>query len=229
MIRIKRTQAPPVLTKSRNQRRYRFTEVRQALFEMQRGKCCYCELAISEDDPDKNVEHFRPQSRFECLKNEWDNLLYACWGCNGKKGAKFPKTENGDPLLLDPSDPSLDPEDHIEFVVSDRQDFGRIPSSKMPRGMAVSRGQSLKGKKSIEVLNLSGEHHTRRRRDTWSKLMPWRRELLREHQEVMCGTGNPEKVDRLKNKLREACSVGESYAGLARTFYRVYEVESVGI
>ena len=65
----------------------------------------------------KEVEHFRPQSKFLDLVNDWNNLLLACRACNNKKRANFPTTTSGDPLLLDPSDPLTDPQDHIEFVL----------------------------------------------------------------------------------------------------------------
>ena len=191
---------------------------------MQHGKCCYCELAISNDGPDKHVEHFRPQSRCEELKYEWDNLLLACAGCNVEKWCKFPVMDDGEPLLLDPSDPTLDPEDHIEFVVSQKQPAGRLPLGKLPLGLAIPRGQSRKGNKSIDVINLSGEHHTRRRRETLFKLSSWRRSLMDELNLMASGDGNAHEIDRLKNKLLEACGDDQAYAGLARTFYRVHQV-----
>jgi hypothetical protein len=47
------------------------------------------------------------------LSFNWSNMLLACAACNRKKGDRFPVTESGDALLLDPS--SDDPWDHLFF------------------------------------------------------------------------------------------------------------------
>ena len=88
---------------------------------MQHNKCCYCESYIAESGSGKQVEHFRPRSQFKELQHDWNNLLLACADCNWAKLDGFPVAGNGEPLLLDPSDPDVDPEDHIEFIVSDEQ------------------------------------------------------------------------------------------------------------
>ena len=58
---------------------------------------------------------------------------------------------------LDPSDPNTDPEEHVAFVVTRRQ--GELG----PKGLAIARGDSERGKEAIEVLGLASEHHVKSR------------------------------------------------------------------
>ena len=101
-----------------------WTDVRDDLYKMHSGKCCFCERKRDKArEPD--VEHYRPKARVTENRNhpgywwlayDWDNLLWSCKACNeDKKGNHFPlRNENsrvdsevGDlsdesPLLLNP-------------------------------------------------------------------------------------------------------------------------------
>ena len=91
MIRIKRQPCPSALEGvSSNANHYNKKEIVKALWDMQHMKCCYCECRIPQDGHLKAVEHFRPKSVYQELKNEWSNLLLACAQCNGKKRDKLP-------------------------------------------------------------------------------------------------------------------------------------------
>src|ERR1700733_6162433 len=73
---------------------YAETEVKEALIELFKGKCAYCEstfLHVYAGD----IEHFRPKAEIEeatpytkpgyyWLAAEWDNLLLSCRNCNQK-------------------------------------------------------------------------------------------------------------------------------------------------
>ena len=104
--------------------RYRHGDVVDALLQMQHAKCCYCEIYIADSGVGKQVEHFRPQSQFRNLRYSWDNLLLACAECNHAKSDQFPEFETGGAVLLDPSDPDTDPEDHIGFIVNPKRAGG---------------------------------------------------------------------------------------------------------
>ena len=224
MIRIKRpAQEPPVLTTSIDRRRYKLLQVRLALHDMQHGKCCYCERPIGVNTSGKDVEHFRPRRCKDHLYR-WENLLLACTDCNGAKWDKFPKSEDGEPLLLDPSDSTLDPEDHIEFIVDEKQSLLELPVE-----LAIPRGLTAKGVESIRVLNLSGGQHTLMRNETLAKLNAWHSRLVSEVNRAACGTGDAQVIRELKNDLKNACGDGQVYAGLARTFRRVHRLERYGI
>ena len=225
LIRINRTvRAPVVLSTSNAQYRYREKEVVVALYEMQHSKCCYCEIYIADSGSGKQVEHFRPRSQYKGLLYDWKNLLLACADCNNAKLDEFPLSVKGEPLLLDPSDPTLDPEDHIEFVVSDKQAIGDLPL-----GLAIPREQSPRGEESIRVIKLSGGHHIKRRNEILSRLRSSYISLLTETKRTACGTGDTLEIDRLKNELQEANGDDKAYAGVARTFHREHRLDRFGI
>jgi len=180
VIRIKRSGCPTALTGSPEKgTHYNKEAVVKALWSMQRKKCCYCESSIPESGHLKAVEHFWPQSTYKRRKNDWKNLLLACAQCNGRKSNKFPveltndsdlpkvvyqKRENGKALILDPSDPDIDPEDHIDFVVGlEAADLG-IP---------MEKNHSPNGRTTIETVGLDASFHVMRRRGFFSEtLMP---------------------------------------------------------
>lgn len=130
MIRICRGNCPLSLQKTGSEfveGDYKKNDVLLALVEMQHGKCCYCERSLLELPPnEREVEHYIPRSYFKDasgriqwhLVNRWENLLYACGGCNGKKLSQNPFNETtGEREIIDPS-VDIDPEDHIEFTIN---------------------------------------------------------------------------------------------------------------
>ena len=62
----------------------------KALLRLYNYKCSYCERYIHTA---KEVEHYRPISKYFWLSYEWTNLLISCHECNkasGGKGFQFP-------------------------------------------------------------------------------------------------------------------------------------------
>ena len=49
------------------------------------GLCAYCEVRDGRE-----VDHFRPKSKFPHMVYSWSNWLLACHGCNHSKGSKWP-------------------------------------------------------------------------------------------------------------------------------------------
>jgi len=94
------------------------------------GKCAYCEWRY-EGGSYFEVEHYRPKSHYYWLAAEWSNLLPACKRCNNGKRTKFPLADprkqarrKGEerrekPLLLNPCNPKLNPQDHLLFDTDD--------------------------------------------------------------------------------------------------------------
>ena len=124
---------------------------------MQYNKCCYCEKR--EEQPKyRDVEHYRPTSLYWWLAWTWENLLFACIDCNREqKRDKFPQEPTGTPLVaeqappagerplvIDPSDPNVEPTREIVFLRE------RIHGKERwtPRGM------SARGRKTVEVCGL---------------------------------------------------------------------------
>lgn len=96
-----------------------FKEIRAVLGQMASGikRCMYC-----EDSKGIAIEHFRPKRDYPLQAFVWLNYLLACTECNSNyKRTQFPLDGLGNPLLLDPSDPSDDPLDHLAFSPSTGQ------------------------------------------------------------------------------------------------------------
>jgi 5-methylcytosine-specific restriction endonuclease McrA len=83
------------------------------LAERFHDKCAYCESTLPHV-AHPHIEHYRPKGnpRFEHQMFEWSNWLLSCGVCNDKKWTNFPE-QDGEPLLLDPSE--HDPSPHIGF------------------------------------------------------------------------------------------------------------------
>ena len=58
--------------------------------------CAYCERACSRPTAagsspnEETIDHFRPRNRFPALTFDWNNLVYACYRCNQRKGGQWP-------------------------------------------------------------------------------------------------------------------------------------------
>ncbi|MFF0072157.1 HNH endonuclease [Streptomyces sp. NPDC005494] len=62
-------------------------------------RCMYC-----GDSQGTDIDHFEPKSLAPVRTFEWLNHLLACAYCNSnQKRSKFPRAEDGSPLLLDPT------------------------------------------------------------------------------------------------------------------------------
>ncbi len=78
-------------------------DVKTELKKIFHDKCCYCETSHIEGE----IDHFRPQSKFPSLINNWYNLQLCCTPCNRHKSDKF------DELLVNPTVEF--PEDMLTF------------------------------------------------------------------------------------------------------------------
>lgn len=221
MIKIDRTDCPKVLIGSPlTGKHYKKKTVVSALWEMQNHKCCYCEHEIPETGHLKTVDHFRPQSIFTSLINNWDNLLLSCSQCNGKKSNKFPVLADNKnerkviyieeetiqtSVLINPSDQTIDPEYHITYIIDDREEeFGLI----------ISKGNSLSGKITIEVIGLSGLFYTK-------KNQKYLREVLLENYKnllIAKDSDNNEQIEIIKERFILYMSSKHELAALSRAF-----------
>lgn len=162
-----------------------YAVVKTELANMQRLKCCYCET-LQEQAKYRDVEHYRPKSPYWWLTWTWENLLFSCEYCNRDcKHDAFPLWDGTArlaaeqdppgaerPLVLDPSDPTVHPMDHIRFVRERHQGLERW----------IPRGLSFVGSKTIETCGLDRPALLDRYRDhvndtVRSKLEPFRAAL----------------------------------------------------
>jgi len=89
-----------------------FNEIDRVLRRMAPGNalCMYCEHNTGSD-----IEHFWPKEKYPARAYTWENYLWACAICNSHfKGSKFPRDQNGAPLLVNPAED--DPREHLEFT-----------------------------------------------------------------------------------------------------------------
>lgn len=120
---------------------YGHVDVKNALNQLQKGICCYCESRYNHTTYG-DIEHFRPKKGYMqdekdtlhkpgyyWLAHKWSNLMYACELCNRTyKKNYFPlkdstKRFNPDvcdisqeePLLINPYE-EVHPESHLTFV-----------------------------------------------------------------------------------------------------------------
>jgi uncharacterized protein (TIGR02646 family) len=157
---------------------YGHQTVKQALINMQHGKCCFCESKI-QHIAFGDVEHYRPKAGYRQNDNDamqkpgyfwlaysWDNLLLSCERCNRQyKKNLFPllhpekraQCHKDDvcmetPLLINPT--TTDPKKHIGFR-------DEIP---------YPIDGSIHGKTTIEALGLNREELNEVRRTKLEEL-----------------------------------------------------------
>lgn len=142
MIRIQRCKKPDELTdekieeltneyKEKGTAVWRKNYIRQALYKMSNGKCCFCEVALGEEGKFMQVEHFHHKDKYQNEVVVWENLLPSCNRCNANKGTHDTYSE---PILNPTVD---DPKEHLYF-----QNYRY-------------KGKDLIGKRTISVLYLN--------------------------------------------------------------------------
>lgn len=157
---------------------YGDASVKEALFEAQYGKCCYCEYKPRPGHWG-DVEHFRPKQAVQqsaggpllrpgyyWLAYEWDNLLFSCPICNREhKRNLFPLSQPGrrarthrddlaeeEPLLINPAEE--DPASYIGFR----------------REIAFAIDENQKGRTTIDVLKLNRPDLTESRLTVYKRM-----------------------------------------------------------
>ena len=193
----RRVQSAKILFSQKNRpRNATFRQVRNSLSTMCSGprRCMYCEDSAADE-----VEHIRPKDLYPEVAFEWDNYLYACGGCNGRKnnhfsvfsanrlidvsrphGAPIEPPTLGDPALINPRI-----EDPLEFMRLDIIDTFHF----IPIGGSRSR-KWRRARYTIDSLGLNDRDFLPvARRDAYSSYRAQLREysLAREH-----GAGRPE-------------------------------------
>jgi len=239
MIKIDRSKCPPILKDSNWQdTNYNKKEVVKELWKMQKEKCCYCEQKIPEYGHLKAVEHFKPKSVFKGRTNDWKNLLLACAQCNGKKSNKFPieltedygetkviyikkdspkkhKSKSKNTLLINPSNPKINPEKHIDFIVDDiNEELEMI-------GLPIAKGKSKQGIETIRVIGLDGDYYTSKRREYYLNTLQGKYHLLLTAKHLR----NDDKLKDYKDYFILYMSSNNEFAGFSRSFARYRKLD----
>lgn len=170
-----------------------FKEVREVLGQMASGikRCMYC-----EDSKGIAIEHFRPKKDYPLQAFEWTNYLFACTECNSNyKRTLFPLDDQGEPLLLDPTNPAEDPLDHLAFSPS----TGKF------------QPVSDKGTESRQVYGLDRPDLTKARFNAWILL----REVLPRYAQHKAA-GRDQEASNLEKAIRE-----QPFSGVFAAFLRI--------
>lgn len=229
MIRIQRTDCPPCLVDAPSAGdAYKKKEVVKALWKMQHRKCCYSEMLIPNEGHGKAVEHFHTKSIFSWRRNEWRNLLLVCPQCNGRKRDRFPvmltdsenetkivylqRPSNAPPAIIDPSDPSEDPEQHLTYVLDDRDPL---------YGQIIPRNNSTRGRVTIKDTGIDDDVFLRERFDRLNDTLDVQyRNLLRARK-----NGDPDAQNACLATFSDYLKSTEKFAGLARAYARYKKLD----
>lgn len=185
------------------QSKYNDKEIKATLVAMFQGKCAYCESHIAVVTYGE-IEHFRPKSKYPELTFAWNNLLLACDRCNdaGHKGNRFPLDGEGNPLLLDPTDPDTEPQAHLDFVWDHKAGLASI-YGKDDRGRTVEEIFDLNGKRDRQALM---QHRSLTVKKLWL-LLKFAQTTTQAHSQ-----------EEAWNLLREACQSRAEYSAFARRY-----------
>lgn len=157
MIKIKRGKCPAILRRPNLLASYyNHQNVTNALRIMQFGKCAYCETMIKDNS---QIDHYNPKEEYIInvtragkkeydwnQANQWNNLLCACSKCNGAKKKEKP-FENNNRVIINPRYLRIDPEDHIDFHIIDKN----LATIKV---IVTPRNSSRLGNSTIKKLKL---------------------------------------------------------------------------
>lgn len=144
MIKLQRATKPNFLTDAKVQELttkfktdgssvWHIDELKEVLLNSSYGKCAYCECNLTEESKYMEVEHFEDKKNNPDKVILWENLLPSCKRCNGKKSTHDVISEP----IINPYEDT--PREHIKLK---NYRFSEIDDS-------------LKGKNSIEVLDLN--------------------------------------------------------------------------
>jgi uncharacterized protein (TIGR02646 family) len=204
-------------------------DVRRALWEMQNGKCCYCERK-RDLKRESDIEHFRPKTEIAELQKdefgywwlayEWTNLFFSCRTCNQDyKKSRFPvfdesKRAKTKDCILDSESSYLinpeaeNPEDFIAYDWGSFDDRFVLP---------IGKDSDRRGYHTIEILGL---HREELLIDRASDL-----QLLRGLAMKMAGAkqlGNHYLIDEASKEIFMETSSERRFSGFRRYFFRAY-------
>ena len=211
---------------------YNKPAVVHALWEMQHGKCCYCERKLPDKGHLKAVEHFAPKAIFKGLRNEWANLLLACSQCNGQKLDRFPvilsthdqedkvlyvtTPEPGVPAIINPS--SVNPEAHLDFDFAGEEWRDKY-------GVMLARGESVLGVETLKTIGLHSQFYADLRWNHYSKVVvPHYTNLLQALRER-----NPLSIAAQRVAFENLMAPQTEFAGFVRAYARHKRLGEPGV
>jgi uncharacterized protein (TIGR02646 family) len=201
--------------------------LRSQLWEMQHGKCCYCERSI-QIKWESDVEHFRPKTEIAELPNdqlgywwlayEWTNLFLSCQNCNRVKKTHFPVINEVDRARQESDDLSKEDSYLINPETSEPEDhflYDWVQKKKI--GIVFLKGKTEKGEQTIKILNLNRNELLHERTEIIQDLQLLAWSMIKAKEE-----GNLELIQRRKDEIWKATSSKRKFAGFRRFFFQSY-------
>lgn len=207
MRRIAKGPEPPSLTQYRQTFNADYEgyndkdTLRAALFDEQRGLCCYCLCRIRPTSQRMKIAHWHPQSRHPKEQLTYGNLLGACLGNAGQRPRdQHCDTKQGDKdISRNPAYEDHQVEQFIQFlgdgrIASQDQEFDReinevlnlnLPFLKNERKAVLDGFKSTLGKRTLQrpalerlLRDWNGELHTGELRPYCQVIVYWLRKRL---------------------------------------------------
>ena len=208
MIKIQRLPAPKELTQEvvaektasyksdHNKRVWNEPYIKDQLFRMSSGKCCYCECKLNIESNYLEVEHFHDKHNYPDEVVDWNNLLPSCRACNGAKSDHDTVTT---PIVNPTND---NPYIHLGF-----RDFRY-------------RAKTDMGKETIVLLNLNDyQKHCLPRFEICQSLERKTEDLLDDVKRIS-STSRTQEKNRVRNnviELLQECQCSQSYTAIKVT------------
>jgi uncharacterized protein (TIGR02646 family) len=204
-------------------------DVRLMLWDMQHGKCCYCERK-RDVKRESDIEHFRPKAEISeihksepgywWLAYEWTNLFFSCRTCNQDyKKNHFPifdesKRARTKYCLLEKESAHLinpEVEDPEDFIVYDWASFN--DKCVLPLG----KDNNQRGISTIKILGLDRPDLLIDRASDILSLRVIERKMA-------CGKhlGNIELINEAAKEILLETSAEKRYSGFKRYFFRAH-------
>lgn len=111
--------------------------LKEAVFNMSFGKCCYSDVRLGEESKYMEIEHFKSKDDYPDSVMEWGNLLPSCKKCNG--------TKNKHDVLAEPL---------VNPFVDNPKDFFYLKNYRY-----YPKNNSIKAMRTIEKVALNDRKH----------------------------------------------------------------------
>lgn len=167
--------------------------LKDAVFQMSFGKCCYSEIRLGEESKYMEIEHFHHKDGYPEEVMQWGNLLPACKKCNTTKGSHDTIAE---PIV----NPFIDhPKDFLYF-----KNYRYSPKNQI-------------GRTSIDVLALNDrDHFVTPRFKIGNEIVERLQDFVESIESVDSARRQKRYITRLKSLLAQG-NRKEEYAALVST------------
>lgn len=213
---------------------WRKDDVVKVLWEMHRGKCCYCERR-RDMKRERDVEHFRPKSGiaedrdhrgYWWLAYDWENYFSSCKKCNQyHKKNHFP--------LMNGSSRACTPEDNLTeekpfFVNPEKENPEHFIGFKWIRTKAtkvwglvkaVGLDDEKRGYTTIELIGLNDGTIPEERAELLDVLQDIADTML-----AALKNGSDREVNKTAEKIKRQTLSKLQFAGFRRFFFKSYDL-----